>query len=257
MAKKGAARRVEILEKGNIYFFYRPRVEKKKVSGPSGVQRLYMVLSPEGKRAARLTVIGQKEMPDPEAKSQRYWGFVEMIAKHPESIRDELGGKHYSTKTRGERHMSPARPFGEGVYGILRHGDHTHLVYALELPETPGDVQEDFNIEEEASYIITVKNPERGSPPKAGLAKKEKADYPRKLQEHFQDKAFANADPTELLDREGVEFVLISASDDVRKELGIQLKAENESELSADIFKELKLDKSKRPLEPLLHGEWV
>lgn len=50
---------------------------------------------------------------------------------------------------------------GEGIYRILRHVDHTPLVYALDLPDEPDEVQRTLNLEEEASYILTAP----GSPP--------------------------------------------------------------------------------------------
>ena len=31
----------------------------------------------------------------------------------------------------------PARPAAEGIYAIVRHGDHTHLAYVIELPQRP------------------------------------------------------------------------------------------------------------------------
>jgi hypothetical protein len=219
------------------------------------VQRFYMVLS-TGDRY-RLLVIGRKKLPKPEAGGHRqYWGFVEMVRKDPEAIRDELSGAAYSTKTRGERHLPAARPAGEGVYQILRHEDHTHLVFELELPERPGPVQEEFQLEEEASYIISIKNPEKGGPKASGLSEEKEAHFPQKLMDVFRGRRFANADPPEFLDHEGAEFVLISASADIGKELGIELDADKESLDSADLFKDLKMDKGKRPVEPLLTGEW-
>lgn len=39
-----------------------------------------------------------------------------------------------------------------------------HLSYRLELPEKPGQVQADLRIAPEASYALSVKNPEKGGP---------------------------------------------------------------------------------------------
>lgn len=246
---------ITILEKGNIYFFYRPVVNKERAEGPSDIQRFYMVLSPEEEKP-RLTIIGRKKMPDPASRGNRYWGFVDAVGES-EAINVALGGEKYSTKTSGEKHVSEAAPAGEGVYRILRHGDHTHLAYSLEFPKHPGKVQEELNIEQEASYIISIKNPERGSPQGKGLSERQKAGYPKRLQERFRDRAFADADPPQLLDREGAEFVLISASEDIEAELGVELKTYDESEAAADIFKELKLQRSERVEEQLFHGEWA
>jgi hypothetical protein len=70
------------LEKGLIYFFYRPKVELKEVEGPESVQKLYLLLwpgappirsdekeisHPQGKMGEgepeRLIVISKKKLP--------------------------------------------------------------------------------------------------------------------------------------------------------------------------------------------------
>ena len=246
---------IQTLEQGDIYFFYRPRVEEEQPEGLSDVQRFNVVLSSDG--FYRLLVVGHKQMPGPEQRGHRkYWGFVEMVADNADTIRDELSGTEYGTKTRGERFQPGARPAGEGVYRILRHGDHTHLVYSLELPQEPGDVQQELQIEEEASYIISVKNPEQGGPQAPGLAKDQPVDYPQDLMDVFDGRKFANVDPPDLLNYDGAEFILIPASGDIDKELGIELNADRESLDSADLFKDLRIDKKTRPTEPLTKGEW-
>src|SRR5690606_27537612 len=123
-------------------------------------------------------------------------------ASDPRKIEKEFEGSSYRTKTRGERHEPPARPAGEGVYSLARHGDHTHLIYALELPKEPGEPQRQLRIEEEGSYIISVKNPEAPSPPRAGLSEDQKTDFPQKLQELFDGRKFLPVDPPDFLDHE-------------------------------------------------------
>lgn len=256
MARK-SEEKTATLEQGDIFFFYRPRVEEEEPESKSELQRLYMVLHPEGKERYRLAVIGRKELPDPaQGGRARYWGFVDVVRKDPKSIRRELEREEYGTKTRGERHLPAARPAGEGVYRIVRHGNHTHLVYALELPDKPGAVQRELNIEEEASYIISIANPEKRGPQAPGLSEEQAADYPKRLQEVFRGRKFADADPPDLLDRQGAEFLLIAAAEDIREELGIELHPEDESASSADIFKDLRLDRQKRPTAPLFEGRW-
>lgn len=249
--------KVETLERGNIYFLYRPKVEEEDPESLSDVQRFYMVLSPEDSKKFRLAIVGRKRLPDPEKSGKaKNWGFVDMVRNSPDSIRDALKGEEYKTKTRGERHEPAARPMGEGVYRILRHGDHTHLAYALELPKKPKEVQKEAQIEDEASYIISIKNPEAGSPRAAGLSEERKAEYPKYLREQFQGRKFADADPPAFLDKEGTEFLLVSAAEDIEEELGVEMKTQKESVNSADIFKELRLDKNERPIKPLMEGKW-
>ncbi|QQN64694.1 hypothetical protein JIR23_02400 [Bradyrhizobium diazoefficiens] len=46
----------EIVEKGDIYFAYRPRIEEDKAEGLADVQRFYMVMKPEGQVRLRVAV---------------------------------------------------------------------------------------------------------------------------------------------------------------------------------------------------------
>ena len=62
--------------------------------------------------------------------------------------------------------------------------------------------------------------------------------------------------PYRFLDYKGAEFVLIGSSADVSAELGIDLPAEPETELTADIFQDLKVEREEHPLTPLFKGEW-
>jgi hypothetical protein len=248
--------KVTTLEQGNIYFFYRPRVQEEEPESLEDIQRLYMILSPENQERFRLAVIGRKKLPAAGATGERYWGFIDLVRKSPDSIRDRLSSDKYTARTRGERHVPAARPVGEGVYQLLSHEDHTHLVYILELPREPGEAQEDLQIQPEGSYIISIKNPEAPSPGGVGLQPSQKADFPKYLQDRFKGRRFSEVNPPELLDREGAEFVMIAAAADFRDELGIALHGEDESASSADLFRELKLDRKKHPTGPLFQGKW-
>jgi hypothetical protein len=152
--------------------------------------------------------------------------------------------------------LSPARPAGEGVYTIARHDDHTHLAFALELPEQPGEVQEELNIPREGSYIITVKNPDVDAPPGIGLPEEGRAELPRRLRERFDGRRFVPVDPPDFLDREGAEFVLIGADEDVFEELGVRLSPEHETLETAELFNDLRMKRSEHPLRPLFEGRW-
>jgi hypothetical protein len=247
----------EVLERGNIYFFYRPKVDVQAAKSREDVQRLYVVLRPHRKRKYRLIVIGEKRLPSVTREGDRKsWGFVEKVAGRAQDVEDELDPQAYRTKTRGERRWPAARPAGEGVYAIVRHGDHTHLAYELELPAEPGEVQRALDIAREGSFIVSVKNPEAPSPPGLGLDVSRRARYPKTLRERFGDRRFIDLDPPDLLDHEGSELLLIGASDDVSGELGLELDAEHETEATAEIFRDLKLEKSLHPVRPLLKGEW-
>jgi hypothetical protein len=54
---------------------------------------------------------------------------------------------------------------------------------------------------------------------------------------------------------EGAELMLIGATQDVERELGIEFKADAETEHSADVFRVLKLPREVAR-EPLFRGQW-
>lgn len=242
-----------VLELGDVYFVFRPRVERDAPRGLEDVQRFYVVLAPRDKPIYRRLVIGRKRMPDIPSR-ERLWGYVDKVARCPEAIEEELESATYRTKTRGERHLPAARPAGAGVYAIVDHEGHTHFAYALELPEEPGEVQTELRLEPQASYIVAAANPERPLPG-VGLRDDEKTRYPQGLQARFGPRRFAPLDP-ELLDYEGAELVLIGTHDDVRAELGIDLDRERETGEAADIFEKLHMDRDKHPARPLFEGVW-
>jgi hypothetical protein len=245
----------KILERGNIYFAYRPRVDVQTVHGLEDVQRLSVILGPRGRDSYRLIVIGQKRLPAVDG-DRTAWGFVEKVASDPEAVEDELDPKRYLTTTHGERDRPAARPAGEGVYAIVRHRGHTHLVYVLELPAEPGEVQRALNIAREASHIVAVRNPKAPAEPGIGLEESRRAHFPRGLQQRFRGRRFINLDPPDFLDHEGCEILLVATRPGGLEELGISLDARQEDEETADIFTDLRLEKSLHPLTPLLKGTW-
>jgi hypothetical protein len=139
----------------------------------------------------------------------------------------------------------------------VRHGDHTHLAYELELQERRSDVQQELNIARSATYIISIKNPNASTPRNVGLESDQKAELPKHLQEKFKGRRFINVDPPELLDHQGVEILLIS-TDESLKELGIDLEAQGEAteKDAAYVFKALRMQRSAQKEKPLLSGHW-
>jgi hypothetical protein len=145
---------------------------------------------------------------------------------------------------------------GEGVYALILHGNHTHLAYVLELPPTPGEVQEAFNIHPEGRFVIAVKNPEAASPPGVGLEVDRQAQFAEELKARFKDRRWVPVQPADFLDYEGAEIVLIGGRDDLGGDLGIDLQAHPTDEETAGVFRDLHLEKSDRTIKPLLRGVW-
>jgi hypothetical protein len=218
------------------------------------VQRLFILLKPWSKQLYRLLVVGHKKLPDPE-EHDRFWAFVWRVFKDRDALNAELGEKRYVTKTRGVHHVPPVRPVAEGIYAIVRHGNHTHLAYELELPKRQGPAERAFNIKREASYVIAVSNPARPAPASAGLDRGHAARFPKRLMERFRGRRFAPVDPPDFLDYEGAELLLVGAAEDAEKELGIEFKPDEEDEHTADVLRDLKLPREVA-LEPLFEGAW-
>jgi len=245
---------VEILERGNIYFFYRPAVGEDAPKGLVDVQRFHFVLSPEGRELFRMITVGKKRLPEPDDAGQRFWGFVEKVGQTSGEMVEEL---ERGQMRDGFGTKRSARPAGEGVYALARHGNHTHLLYALELPAEPDEVQRELHIEKQGSYLLSVKNPEAGSPPSVGLDEERKAELPKELQERFGSRRFIAIDTPEFLDYEGAELLLMGSDEGPAGDLDIDLEPECESEETANLFQELEIDRDRHPVEPLLTGKWA
>jgi Protein of unknown function (DUF2795) len=260
--------RSDVIEKGDIFFFYRPKVGTEEVENIRDVQRFYMVTSPEDvkkknkkKDIYRLFLVGQKQLPEiVEGKStseEKNWALNVLTTYNPDDIHNEFLPAEYTTETRGRRRLAAAAPAGEGKYSIVKHDNHTELAYILELPEILGPTQREFEIKKEASYIISVKNPDVKVPGFAAFSEGKKPDYPKYIKEKFGDKRWISVDEPELLNYENTQLLLIGArKKDVEEELGIDIDEEKETERSADMFEELKLRKEEVPLKPLLKGKF-
>jgi len=150
------------VEKGDVYFFYRPKVNVEKMQGLGDVQRLHVVLAPDEEDAARLFVVGKKRMPkiikSKPKSTAREWMMNDMTGK-PKEIGKALAPLEYDTKTRGEQEQGEAIPVGEGRYVIFERDNSSRLAYRLSSPAKSGKAQEELGILAEASYVISVRNP--------------------------------------------------------------------------------------------------
>lgn len=251
MADRNERHDVNVLERGRIYFLYRPAMEETTPAGVVDLQRLFMVLHPAGGERRRLLVVGHKKLPDVHDAHQRYWGFVDRVA---EDLGEKLGWSDHDPETGSARPQAAARPAGEGTYALVRHGDHAHLAYKLALPEAPGEVQAALNIAPEASYVLSVKNPEASSPQGMGLEPERRAAFPEALQQRFGDRRFIALDEPAFLDHEGAEILLMAPHEDVEDELGLALEVEAKE--GPEVFDDLSIEKTERATEPL-KGHWA
>lgn len=235
------------VEKGDIYFFYRPRVNVEKIQSLDDIQRLHVVLAPDDETTARLFLVGKKRMPEiakgKSKSTQREWMMNDMTGKLKD-IGAALVPLEYETKTRGEQEQGEAIPVGEGRYAIFERDNSTRLAYRLSSPETPGKAQKELGILAEASFVISVRNPAIDVP---GFPDS-KPDYPKRLQDKFADKRWIDIDDGKLLDYESAQFLLIGAHDDLSEE-GVKISGR------ANLFKTLGLKKREWPTEALEGGK--
>jgi hypothetical protein len=249
----------EMLEQGDIFFFYRPKVRSEQVRGIEDIRRFFMVLAPEqeqglGKSIYRLFVIGKKSLPEireSEARSsERYWARVGGIFEDPKELANELQSDEF-------RKGDAARPVGEGKYAIIKHRDHAELAYILELPKELGEAQKELGIEKEASYTITVINPNKPAP--RGYPSAEKSPtYPDSILKEFStgENFVPLSENLKFIDYQNAQIILIGSRegrDVIKNEVGIKIKEEeNESQQqqTSDIFTRLRVQRDKIPIKP-------
>ncbi len=149
----------EVLERGDISFFFRPRVQPAEALVTElGVQSLFFVLS-AAHGVHRRVRVGRKRMPV--AAGERLWARVERVGSLQRVLADQLEAEEYRTKTRGERYQPGARPIGEGCYAFARHDDHVHLVYRIDRPEA--DVPDEVRVADAGSDIVLFERIPRGT----------------------------------------------------------------------------------------------
>src|SRR5918911_1663233 len=263
----------EILEQGDIYFFYRPKKDAQEVKGIEDVRRFFMVTAPEKRKAGRegeakeedfsadssksqlyrLFVIGKKSLPEvrkTEARaSEKYWARVGGIFRDANELTKELLSDEF-------RRGDAARPVGEGKYAIIKHGNHAELAYILEMPKEPREAQQELGIEKEASYVISVINPK--IPKSSNLpTTEEPPKYPQEVLNEFnENENFVSlSKDTKFIDYQNAQIILIGARegrDVIKSEMGIDMK---EEQSSADIFNKLKLRREQVPTRPLTEGK--
>lgn len=238
------------MERGDVYFFYRPAEGVQDAHGLPDVQRFFAVLKPQDKDVYRALIVGQKKMPEPTETGERYWGFVDRVAHTPDELKDALR----TGDNPGDRTPPAPRAAGAGAYAIVRHANHVDLAYVLGTPGEPGEAQRDLHIAPSASYSLSIKNPDVGAPAGFGLDPEERADFPDDLANRFGDHRWVAADPPEFLDHEGCEFLLIAGAEDTRDDLDVDLTPSHDA---PELLEELGLERGARETVPLFEGAWA
>lgn len=221
-----SSKNISILQKGFIYLVVRPKVTKKFVMGVKDeAQNFTIILHPHASNKFILLILGKKELPRGRGKS--YFAFVDKVYKEEQDLFSDLGEKHYVTKTKGERVLSPVHLLGYGKYFILRSGQNTELLYRLFIFPESRDSQRSFNIYEADQFIIQVKNIELPS-----FHNGHKPMLPETLKESFTNRKFIPLIPVDFIFYEGVELLLNSR--------GKETLINSEPELTEYLYKDSK-----------------
>jgi hypothetical protein len=247
-------KKVTVLQKGAIYFLYRPKIDKEKINSLNDVQRIYLILKPTNYSKFIQIIAAKKQLPD--TIKTTHFAFVNLVTASEKIINQKLGKEDYHTRTRGERHQSKVRILGEGKYLIVLHKGHTHLAYQLLKPKTPKTPQRNVKINKAGEFVISVKNPLIKAK-KTGLQLEKKAVYPKKLQDKFDSRRFISLNPPDFIKYEGTEILLIGQDYKKIKKFTKEIKQEFSllpMKEIREIFTSLRDEIS---MTPIFAGEWV
>jgi hypothetical protein len=136
---------VEILEQGAVSFLAIPR-DGAAPRGPGDVERLFVVLAPEGRRPLRRISVRRHRLPD-HVRGQRFFAHVDRIAPAAGRLTEDV---------RAARHGHPARILGVGRYALARHEGHVHLAYALARACARGALAAALGVDVGASFVLCV-----------------------------------------------------------------------------------------------------
>jgi len=146
---------VEIVEQGSITFLATPRPGVREPSGPGDLDRLYVVLAPNGRRPLRRLQVARRRLPA-RARGQRFYAHVDRIAPAPAHLTEDLrapAGKHGAEALDAGRGL---RVLGVGRYAMARHEDHAHLAWALARACGRGALASSVGVVAGQSWLLSV-----------------------------------------------------------------------------------------------------
>ncbi|KAJ5769260.1 hypothetical protein N7520_003819 [Penicillium odoratum] len=211
-----------IMEKGIIYFFFRPRVNIDDPHSMGDVARSFFVLRPiplgaeldnnqgpmDKDAQCRLLMLPKKKFPT--SGKERDMAFVEKVEQSVKDLQENfVASSTYQTATRGERTTEEARPYAEGVYAITLAKKSSHLAYEVTIPANIGEIQENFGLYQRGSWIVQSKNPKFPGPPSGQLPKA--AAYPKSVLEKFGDLRWVPLQP-EFINYPNAQILMIGGA---------------------------------------------
>ena len=107
------SKRVDVLESGKVYFFFRAEVEEA-AEKLEEAQRMFVVLIPDEPQPYRLLVIRRRSF-SLESQIDKTSGFVDRVSGEPKCVEDRLAPDAHQREISGESHLPALRPIGEGA----------------------------------------------------------------------------------------------------------------------------------------------
>jgi hypothetical protein len=196
------------LERGEIRFYARPRVERAAVESFDDVQRMFFVLRREDGTCRRISV-GKKRMP----ARERQWAYVDRVGASFRDVLEDVGPETYPTKTHGLRYQEGADEVARGRYVIASHGTHAH--FDIELEGEVSSLRAELRLPRSATYIAAVMNPQRFAEDDPQSMFTEPSLYPDELTARFRGRRYAALEPA-FLDHEGAELVIVGLGHEAR-----------------------------------------
>ncbi|MHB8840866.1 MAG: hypothetical protein ACYC56_03605 [Candidatus Aquicultor sp.] len=245
----------QVIETGDLYFFYRPKNHKEVIRNLDEVESFYMVMAAGG-HLFRLLETVQKKMPEIPSESSApagsSWAVIDSVTEDSDELAEtKLGwGPVIKGKT-----SYPARPIGVAKYQLVLFENQTRLAYSLEIPINPGPVQETFDIYPEAAYIFKVKNPD-------GLAEgypgeEQRPLYPPGLKVLF-DEDLINVKDDQLLNFPHTQILLSgSLRQDIENRLGIKFVKEPPHKAMDRVYGTFHMTRREHPATPFMSGQWL
>jgi hypothetical protein len=218
------SREEAIIERGLIRFYYRPHMQGEE-TGNLDLQRLFVLLAPAAHRAddiprsfqkKRLLVIGRRTLQvssEPGKASTPHtsvWCLVDVVSTDQDEIARVIGDQDDLHQNPGSRPHASAIQCGDGIYAIVRFQDHSHLVYRVSWPGNVSDVQRDFHIEPEGSYVLAVKNPQY--PTASSNVKLPRSRFPPELQSLLGERRHSPVLDSAFLDYVGAELLMVGVT---------------------------------------------
>ncbi len=247
--------RPDLLERGDIFFFYRPAHAGPTPGSLLDVNRFHIVLRPEGGERLRYLTVGKKRLPARRAGPPQLGIRGRRVRGPGGAARRAAGrGRRSGHQPRRQPARRPCRP-ARASTRLVRRGRNTRARLCARAPRaarrSPARVQHRPPRPSDRDH----QEPRVPSPEGIGLDEERKAPSPRNSRSASAPASGSAPTRPPFLDHEGAEFLLI-AGDDPAEDLGVDLAPESEDESTADVFRELHLEPSDRTIKPLFEGTW-